>query len=231
MWIDDEVLRRCREPVALGLWVPKSPMVVLGSSNQAAVEAAAEACEADQVPILKRFGGGGAVVLHAGCAVVSLGCWVAQLFNNRLYFDGINRAVILALGERWPELAQLQQGGLSDLTCAAPDGGPGLRKVAGTSLFRSRNYLLYQASILIESRLPVIERYLRYPSKEPDYRGGRSHAQFIMGLNEILPELTAAGCVEQLRLRLEAALHRTLGSELVQPRPEQWDGLLRRAGP
>ncbi len=230
MWIDDEIMRRCREAIALGIWVPDTPMVVLGSSNQEAVEAAVDVCVADGVPILKRFGGGGTVVLHGGCAVVSIGCWVAQHFHNNVYFDGLNRAVIGALGERWPQLAQLRQNGLSDITVASHDRSEGDKKVGGTSLFRSRNYLLYQASILVESRLPLIERYLRHPSKEPDYRGGRSHAQFVTGLSDILPEVTAQACAEQLRLSLESSLTATLGSELVEPKPEQWGGLLRRAG-
>ena len=169
MWIDDDVLRRCDEAVALTVFVPATPIVVLGSANVAEREADVEACAAAQVPVLKRYGGGGAVVLHDGCVVVSLGCWVRQHFQNKLYFERVNAAVIDALALAWPPLAGLTQRGLSDVVF-------GDRKVAGTSLFRSRNYLLYQASLLVDPKLALIERFLRHPSREPDYRAGRAHA-------------------------------------------------------
>jgi lipoate-protein ligase A len=187
------------------------------------VEVNVAQCEADRVPILKRYGGGGTVVLHGGCAVVSLGCWVQQPFQNRFYFWHINQAVISALSARWPQLAGLAQDGLSDLVF-------GSAKVAGTSLFRSRNYLLYQASILIDCRVGVIERYLLHPSREPEYRQGRSHRSFLQGLDALIPGLDASTCASHLQASLPTTLRDCLGAELIETKPEQWAGLRRRAG-
>jgi lipoate-protein ligase A len=131
--------------------------------------------------------------------------------------------VIAALAEGWSDLAQLSQNGLSDLTF-------GEFKVAGTSLFRSRNYLLYQASILVDTQLDVIDRYLKHPSREPEYRRGRSHGSFLRGLNSVVSGITASACAERLKQSLPAALVTTLGAELVESIPEQWGGLHRRAG-
>lgn len=207
--------------MALAAFVPGTPVVVLGAGNDAAREADVEACAASGIPIVKRYGGGGTVLLHDGCVVVSLGLWVRQHYQNRFYFDLVNRAVIDALVATWPGLEELAQRGLSDLVA-------GDRKVGGTSLFRSRNYLLYQASLLVDARRDLIARHLRHPSREPDYRGGRTHGDFIVGLDELRPGLEAGSCAAYLARDLPAALSARLEGELVEPRPEQFEGLLGR---
>jgi lipoate---protein ligase len=76
-------------------------VVVLGSSNQPDVEVQVNNCQRDGIPILKRYGGGGTVLLYDGCVIVSLGLWVRQHYQNKLYFECLNQAVIEALGRRW----------------------------------------------------------------------------------------------------------------------------------
>jgi lipoate-protein ligase A len=222
MWIDDDILRRAAEPRVLKSWVPDRPIVVLGSSNVASSEADEATCLADGIQVLKRYGGGGTVVLHQGCAIVSLGLWVRQHFQNAFYFRHLNAAVISALAARWPELSTLTQSGISDLT--ARD-----RKVGGTSLFRSRNYLLYQASLLVDPRMDLIDRYLRHPTKEPDYRRGRSHGDFLTGLATLTSDITPSSCAAALSTHLPAALDSTLADELMPSFPDQLPALHSRA--
>src|SRR5690606_4412899 len=130
------------------------------------------------VPILRRYGGGGTVVLYHGCAVASVGMWVKRDFHNQLYFERLNEALIRTLEGMGLKAGTLAQNGISDIVA-------GEKKVVGTSLFRSRNYLLYQASILVSADLSLIERYLRHPSQEPEYRRGRTHASFLSGLADL----------------------------------------------
>lgn len=222
MWIDDQLLTRCHEDLALSIWVPRSPIVVLGSSNKPEQEADTQACERDGIAILRRYGGGGTVLLHSGCVVVSIGAWVRHAYQNKLYFDLFNRTIIMALEQLWPEIKGLSQRGLSDIAL-------GERKVAGTSLFRSRNYALYQASLLVDLQLPSIDLYLRHPSREPDYRGGRSHAEFLMGLSEIVEGLTAETVALGFEVEVERVLQRIGKDEMMGAQPDQFAHLLQRA--
>lgn len=222
MWIDDDILERSHEPLALTSWVPDRPVVVLGSSNVAVNEVEMERCAEAGISVLKRYGGGGTVLLHGGCVIVSAGVWVSQLYQNKLYFDVMNRAVIAALAAAWPTLANLTQRGLSDIVM-------GQKKVAGTSLFRSRNYLLYQASLLIEPRIEMIAHYLKHPTKEPDYRQGRSHGDFITGIADLAQGATIEACHAQLDLTLAQHITAFLGDERIEPIEAQIPTLKDRA--
>ena len=205
----------------MSIWIPQQTVVVLGSSNQPDIEADLDACARDGVPVLKRYGGGGTVLLYEGCAIVSLGVWVKQHYQNKLYFERLNQAVIDALGIKWPKLDTLGQRGLSDIAY-------GDLKVAGTSLFRSQNYLLYQASLLVDLRPELMSRYLKHPSREPEYRAGRSHKDFLTGLSSIEVGLTAERCSEQLSASLPHSVRKALGDELVEPIPDQFAALAAR---
>jgi len=69
----------------------------------------------------------------------------------------------------------LEQRGITDLAI----GG---RKVLGTSIYRSRLVLFYQASLLVSGDVSVFGRYLEHPHAEPDYRQGRGHEAFCTTL-------------------------------------------------
>jgi lipoate-protein ligase A len=48
-----------------------------------------------------------------------------------------------------------------------------------------RDFVLYLGSVLVNPDYPGIERYLAHPSREPEYRAGRTHRDFIAGLAEL----------------------------------------------
>jgi lipoate-protein ligase A len=103
------------------------------------------------------------------------------------------------------------------------------KKCVGTSLFRSRNYLLYQASLLIDLDVAAIERYLAHPSAEPDYRKGRRHRDFLCGLREHTP-LSPQQWREIFVRELEPHLEETLRHDLIDPRVDQMPHLHSRMG-
>ena len=174
------------------------------------------------VPVYRRYGGGGTVVLYPGCVVVSVGCWVKDQFNNTRYFEMLNNAIIQVLSAGWSSLKVLSQAGISDIVS-------GEKKVGGTSLFRSRNYLLYQASILVELDCPLVEQLLRHPTKEPDYRQSRSHREFLTSLREIDDSILSSDQVARLlRSELMTVVQDTLGDHLISPLDNQKPALVAR---
>lgn len=221
MWIDDVLIAACHQPLTLNLWIPTERLTVMGSSNKADVELYVDRCKADGVPILKRYGGGGAVVLHEGCVIISIGLWVKEAFANQKYFAAINHAIIASLAERWEPFAAIEQKGISDLAV-------GEFKVAGTSLFRSRHYLLYQASLLVDGHSNLMEKYLKHPSKEPDYRRARSHKDFVKGIRELAPSAVVAEVAAVLEKNLRANLAAHLKDDLIAPVAEEIPHLMQR---
>lgn len=217
MWIDKQVMVEAEQDLSFKIFIPQETVVVLGQNNKVHEEVHENNCAKDGVDILRRKGGGGTVVLHEGCVVVSIGGWVKDYYDNSGYFKLLNQSVIDALAKEKPQLSGLSQNGISDIVS-------GDLKVAGTSLFRSRNYFLYQASILIDPMLPLIEAYLQHPSKEPDYRGHRSHRQFVTGIQHIDPALsavTAQEWCETLIRELPQTTVRQLAAKLIPAIPDQ----------
>jgi lipoate---protein ligase len=224
MWIDDEIIRQCHRPSFSKVWFPETSIIVLGSSNKAEVEADEAACARDGVTVLKRYGGGGTVLLHPDCLIVSFGAWVREEFQNKKYFAFINGAVIKALGDVGYRTDGFLQLGLSDIVM-------GQKKIGGTSLFRSRHYLLYQASLLYRTRVEEIEKYLKHPSKEPDYRKHRTHREFLMGLEQHDPGIKKEKLESLFPHAFEGRVAEELKDELVPPTEAFIPHLLKRAEP
>jgi lipoate---protein ligase len=209
VWIDDQIMLRCEQALYTKIWQPSSRMVVLGRSNKVESECNKTYCDEHGVAILRRSGGGGTVLLGSGCAVISLGVWVRQYYQNAMYFDLINQSVVSCLADKWPQLTELKGSGISDLSYCD-------QKIAGTSMFRSRNYLLYQASILVNEDMEQIEQTLRHPSAEPEYREGRDHRQFLSQLGDIVQGLVATDVCAHLEGFFEIHLKKQMEKELIE---------------
>ncbi|MBX9703249.1 MAG: hypothetical protein K2X39_03765, partial [Silvanigrellaceae bacterium] len=151
----------------------KRRVVVLSSSNNPSIELNLSACKEENIPILRRKGGGGTVVLGKGCVVLTFAFYAKDLFGNKKYFSLINALWIEALGALG--VKNLSQQGISDICYQQ-------KKIAGTSIFRKKHLLVYQGSLLVCPEMNGIERLLAHPSREPDYRHGRSHSEFLTSL-------------------------------------------------
>jgi lipoate-protein ligase A len=68
----------------------------------------------------------------------------------------------------------------------------GDQKFAGNSQRRRRNHLLFHGTFLLECDLNLISELLPMPSLEPDYRGNRSHLDFVMNLQVPAERVKAA---------------------------------------
>jgi lipoate-protein ligase A len=160
----------------LRLWQPENYFVVLGHSNHLTAEVAVTACATDGVPILRRVSGGGTVLQGPGCLNYSLilDCEMFELKNIGATFHYVlnrHRTLLTALAG-----LQIAVAGISDLTV---DG----RKFSGNAQYRKARYALVHGTFLLHFDLARIERYLRMPTKQPDYRHNRPHADFVTNLS------------------------------------------------
>lgn len=172
----DEALLELAEQAGvecLRIWESASPFVVLGLSNRLSREVDATACERAGVPILRRVSGGGTVVQGPGCLSYALTLRIpdsgplATITGTNLFVMETHRAALAELFQR-PVSVQ----GHTDLET----GG---RKFSGNAQRRGRQALLFHGTILYAADLGLIDRLLRHPSREPDWRGRRTHDQFI----------------------------------------------------
>ena len=164
--IDDGLLR---------LWQPRNYFVVLGHSNRLRAEANGEACLAAGIPILRRMSGGGAVVQGPGCLNYSLflDTEVHDIRNIKGTFHYVLNRHRRFLGELLSDDVQID--GVSDLTL----GG---RKFSGNAQYRKSHYVLVHGTLLVDFDLLMIDRFLRLPEKQPQYRANRPHLEFVTNL-------------------------------------------------
>lgn len=174
----DEILR---------IWEPPQPMVVVGRSSSISSEVNVSACRTDGVTVMRRCSGGAAIVAAPGCLMYA----VVLSYDRRPDLRLIDRAhhfVLETVATAIRPLAPgLRHAGISDLAI-------GDRKVSGNSMRCCRRHLLYHGTLLYDMRLDLVERYLRQPPRQPDYRGGRSHDDFVANLSvesRVLRELLA----------------------------------------
>jgi lipoate-protein ligase A len=159
----------------LRLWEWPDVAVVLGSGGVLGEDVDEDACAADGVPVLRRSSGGGTVLLGRGCLLFSL----ILAFDRSPALAAVRPSYGYILERLSEALADLVPGlgpaGISDLAV----GG---RKVSGNAQQRKRHVLLHHGTLLYDFDLACIGRYLRAPARQPAYRAGRDHLDFVMNL-------------------------------------------------
>lgn len=157
------------------LWEWPSFAVVLGAGCRLAEEVHQEACQADNVPIRRRSSGGGTVLLGRGCLLYSF----IFSYGRAAELREIRPSYRFILERLRDTLLPLESGidlaGTSDLCVLG-------RKFSGNSQQRKRSHLLHHGTLLYHFSVEAIGRYLREPSRQPKYRLGRSHRDFVGNL-------------------------------------------------
>jgi lipoate-protein ligase A len=162
----------------LRFWELPVPAVVVGAGGSVAIDVNVAACEAADVPILRRASGGGTVVLGPGCLCFSL----VLAYERAPGLDQIpvsNRYVLERIADALrPVVPAGAMLGTSDLV-----RGPDQRvKYSGNAQQRKRRYFLHHGTVLCTLDLKLIGLYLNTPERQPDYRRNRPHEEFVMNL-------------------------------------------------
>jgi lipoate-protein ligase A len=160
----------------LRFWESAVPFVVVGYANRVATEVNLPACRERGVPVLRRVTGGGTVVQGPGCLNYSLVLRLdhhpatASIKQTNLWIMNRHAAALTELLGR-----PVRRRGDTDLAV-------GDRKFSGNAQRRGRQALLFHGTLLLEFDLDLAAALLPMPSRQPDYRVGRSHSDFVMNL-------------------------------------------------
>jgi lipoate-protein ligase A len=171
--LPDIQVMNSRLDFAFQTWQPDAVYIVLGRSNSAEKAVYTDLAEKDGVKIIKRPSGGESVVLSPSMMVFSSKFLLKKDSSPATLFKMVNKSLIDSLSGAG--IKNLSSKGISDLTIND-------KKILGSSMYLKNNYLFYHAVLNISEDVSLISKYLKHPSKEPDYRQGRVHKEFITSL-------------------------------------------------
>ena len=161
---DDGVLR---------FWEADAPFVVLGYANKAALEVNGSA----DLPVFRRCTGGGSVLQGRGCLNYSLILPMAAAAE----LGSITQTNCFVMKRHREAVAGLVEGdvtveGYTDLALSG-------RKFSGNSQRRKNRWLLFHGTFLLQCDFELMNKVLLSPPREPEYRRGRRHSDFLTTLD------------------------------------------------
>ena len=176
----DEVLLSKAEAGAAGetlrFWESNEYFIVLGKGCKAKEECFLEKCKKDKVKVLRRISGGGTILQGKGCINYSLILSYKRsekLKNIKSSYEYLLSKICNKFNEK---KYKIEIKPISDIIFKD-------KKISGNAQCRKREYLLHHGTILYNFDISKIPVYLKYPPREPDYRKGRKHTDFITNLS------------------------------------------------
>jgi lipoate-protein ligase A len=176
---DEALLDACEEggPEVLRFWESPEYFVVVGYANKVDSEVNVDECHKRNVPILRRCSGGGTVLQGPGCLNYSL----ILNFENQPALQTIPSANCQIMRRNAEALRsafgkEVEIRGITDLAI-------GDVKFSGNAQRRKRRALIFHGTMLLTFDLQLVSKLLLKPSKEPDYRVGREHLNFLTNLH------------------------------------------------
>ena len=192
---DIQFFRSCTASEDAFVYVPTFRAIVLGRGSEATLAFHPETVVADHIPVYKRPSGGETVILSPETLVLAVVRNGVKLSSPHRFFKHFSGIIIDTLTRHG--VTGLAQRGISDISV-----GP--QKVLGSSIYWQREKLLYHAVLNVNEPPQNMARYLKHPPREPDYRKGRGHLDFVTTLRTV-------GCtasIHVLSTDLENALRR-----------------------
>lgn len=153
-------------------------------------------------PVYRRISGGGSVLHTAGNLNYSL-FFSQQAFPELVNVSLSYQRILGGVIARFPRGASIQ--GYSDLNFTSRGEA---RKFSGNAQCRKRGWIMHHGTLLYDKEaIRRVPMYLRPPPKQPEYRRGRKHRDFM---TNVLPFYSRAALMRAVRLGLAAAF----GAEL-----------------
>ena len=185
--LDEELLAEGK--AVLRVWESHDECIVLGHAGKIERDIHVDNCQRAGVPVLRRCSGGGAVLLGSGCLNYTL---VLPLeLDSGLHDVFYSLRWAMSRVRRALAIPELSEEGHCDLALHQ-------RKVSGNAQRRTRHAILHHGTLLYDFDATRPEYFLKPPLREPRYRAGRSHRDFLGNLpltaDEIKTRLVNAWC-------------------------------------
>lgn len=149
--------------------------IVLGLANKVNEHVHLDACNNDNVAILRRCSGGGSIIQGKGCLSYSL----YLRYEDFIECQHLNQTTQWILEhvskafQRHNIFASYK--GVSDVVIDN-------KKIIGNAQRRLKQACLFHGCILYNFDIDCMARYLKYPPTTPDYRKSRPHSDFVCNL-------------------------------------------------
>jgi lipoate---protein ligase len=175
--IDDTMMRLASESAqhSIRFWWGGPPAVVLGFNEKTEQVIDSEACRNLGVDVLKRSTGGGSVLQASGVFNYSFIKPLNSILDPKRAFR-FGTDLIATI---------LQSFGLTGETEGISDVTVGGRKISGNAQAQRCRALLVHGTLLVDFDYGLADKVLRHPIREPVYRQGRSHREFLVSLREL----------------------------------------------
>ncbi|MBL7071018.1 MAG: lipoate--protein ligase family protein [Candidatus Omnitrophica bacterium] len=159
----------------LRFWEPETFFIVLGRISKLEESVNTKEARKDNIEILRRISAGGTVLQGPGCLNYSLILSYERdplLKNIRKSYGYILNNICDSLGGSGVKAT------FEPLSDIAFNG----KKFSGNAQARRKKYLLHHGTILYDFPIERIEKYIKMPKKEPPYRMGRGHRDFLTNI-------------------------------------------------
>ncbi len=157
------------------LWQPDSVYIILGQRDNIENAVEEKFVLEENAIIMQRPSGGHSVVLTPKTIVISMISYADLLREIKQFFKECNMKIISALEKQ--KVMGLSIQGISDIVINN-------RKIAGSSMYRGKDFLFFHAVLNIDENPKFISKFLKHPKTEPEYRQNRKHDEFITSLSE-----------------------------------------------
>ena len=150
--------------------------IVMGISGKKEELIDLDRATCDQIPIIKRFSGGGTVIVDENTLFVTFIC------NKEIHpFPAFPEPIM-----RWTEGIYKNVFTHEEFCLRENDFVIGSKKMGGNAQYIKRDRWLHHTSFLWDYSHDRME-YLLHPKKTPSYRDGRPHSDFLCRLSDYFP--------------------------------------------
>lgn len=155
------------------------PSIVMGISGKPEELISFEKMENAPIPLIKRYSGGGTVIVDSNTLFVSF------IFQKDIHdFPSFPEPIL-----RWSEGFYKKALSIPDFSLRENDYVIHHLKCGGNAQYIKKNRFVHHTTFLWDFDNVLME-YLLHPKKTPSYRKGRSHTEFLCKLKEFLPSKT-----------------------------------------